>query len=114
MQRAVRQIRALDHDVVGKDEAALEGVPDDAAAQEMAAILDVQLDARFVEARRLPPDIRHDLAKVVRACPRPGRAPDVAGVAHAARMRQGRIKVFALEVRISGKWGSSQGECRPR
>jgi hypothetical protein len=24
-----------------------------------------------------------------------------------------RIKVFALEVRISGKWGSNQGKCRP-
>jgi hypothetical protein len=25
-----------------------------------------------------------------------------------------RTKVFALEVRISGKWGSNQGKRRPR
>jgi hypothetical protein len=25
-----------------------------------------------------------------------------------------RTKVFALEVRISGKWGSNHGQCRPR
>ena len=24
-----------------------------------------------------------------------------------------RTKVFALEVRISGKWGSNRGKCRP-
>jgi hypothetical protein len=25
-----------------------------------------------------------------------------------------RTEVFALEVRISGKWGSNRGKCRPR
>jgi len=29
-------------------------------------------------------------------------------------MQRGRTKVFALEVRVSGKWGSNHDKCRLR
>jgi len=31
-----------------------------------------------------------------------------------SRFREIRTKVLALEVRVSGEWGSNQGECQPR
>ena len=45
----------------------LESPPRDELIERAAAILGVQLDDLFVEARRLPPDMRQDMAKVVRA-----------------------------------------------
>ena len=43
MQQAVREVRALDHDVVGEDEAALEGTTGDAAMEEAAPVLRLRL-----------------------------------------------------------------------
>lgn len=45
----------------------LESPPRDELIARAAAILGVQMDDLFVEARRLPPDMRDDMAKVVRA-----------------------------------------------
>ncbi len=45
----------------------LESPPRDELIERAAAILGVQMDDLFVEARRLPPDMRDDMAKVVRA-----------------------------------------------
>jgi len=38
----------------------------------------------------------------------------VGGSGRFARVTRVRTKVFAPEARISGKWGSNRGECRPR
>ena len=45
----------------------LESPPRDQLIERAAAILGVQMDDLYVEARRLPPDMRQDMAKVVRA-----------------------------------------------
>ena len=45
----------------------LESPPRDHLIERAAAILGVQMDDLFVEAQRLPPDMRGDMAKVVRA-----------------------------------------------
>jgi transcriptional regulator with XRE-family HTH domain len=41
--------------------------PRDQIIERAAAILGVRMDELFVEAERLPPDMRHDLGKVVLA-----------------------------------------------
>ena len=45
----------------------LESPPRDHLIERAAAILGLQMDDLFVEAQRLPPDMRGDMAKVVRA-----------------------------------------------
>jgi transcriptional regulator with XRE-family HTH domain len=45
----------------------IEKPPSDELVQRAAAILGIQLDALFVEAQRLPPDMRRDIGKVVLA-----------------------------------------------
>jgi len=45
----------------------LEKPPRDDLIERAAAILGIQLDALFVEARRLPPDMQRDLDRVVLA-----------------------------------------------
>jgi len=45
----------------------LESPPRDQLIERAAAILGIRMDDLFVEARRLPPDMRTDMAKVVRA-----------------------------------------------
>ena len=44
-----------------------ENPPRDELIQSAAAILGVRMDDLFVEAQRLPPDMRKDMAKVVQA-----------------------------------------------
>lgn len=48
-------------------ERGLESPPRDELIERAAAILGVQMDDLFVQARRLPPDMRDDMEKVVRA-----------------------------------------------
>jgi transcriptional regulator with XRE-family HTH domain len=48
-------------------ERGLESPPRDELIERAAAILGLQLDDLFVQARRLPPDMRDDMEKVVRA-----------------------------------------------
>jgi transcriptional regulator with XRE-family HTH domain len=45
----------------------LESPPRDHLIERAAAILGLQMDDLFVEAQRLPPDMRGDMAKVVHA-----------------------------------------------
>lgn len=45
----------------------LESPPRDELIERAAAILGLQMDDLFVKARRLPPDMRDDMEKVVRA-----------------------------------------------
>ncbi len=45
----------------------LESPPRDHLIERAAAILGIRMDDLFVEAQRLPPDMRTDMAKVVRA-----------------------------------------------
>ena len=45
----------------------IEKPPSDELVQRAAAILGIQLDDLFVEAQRLPPDMRRDIGKVVLA-----------------------------------------------
>ena len=45
----------------------LESPPRDQLIERAAAILGIRMDNLFVEAQRLPPDMRTDMAKVVRA-----------------------------------------------
>ena len=45
----------------------LESPPRDQLIERAAAILGLLMDDLFVEAQRLPPDMRQDMAKVVRA-----------------------------------------------
>ena len=45
----------------------MESPPRDQLIERAAAILGLRLDDVFVEAQRLPPDMRTDMAKVVRA-----------------------------------------------
>ena len=45
----------------------LESPPRDQLIERAAAILGIRMDDLFVEAQRLPPDMRTDMAKVVRA-----------------------------------------------
>ncbi len=45
----------------------LESPPRDHLIERAAAILGLQMDDLFVEAQRLPPDMRQDMGKVVRA-----------------------------------------------
>ncbi|WP_203072212.1 helix-turn-helix domain-containing protein [Falsiroseomonas ponticola] len=45
----------------------LESPPRDHLIERAAAILGVQMDDLFVEAQRLPPDMRQDMGNVVRA-----------------------------------------------
>ncbi|PWS35175.1 XRE family transcriptional regulator [Falsiroseomonas bella] len=48
-------------------ERGLESPPRDELIERAAAILGLQMDDLFVKARRLPPDMRDDMEKVVRA-----------------------------------------------
>ena len=48
-------------------ERGLESPPRDELIERAAAILGVQMDDLFVQARRLPPDMRENMEKVVRA-----------------------------------------------
>lgn len=48
-------------------ERGLESPPRDELIERAAAILGLQMDDLFVMARRLPPDMRDDMEKVVRA-----------------------------------------------
>lgn len=45
----------------------LDKPPSDEIVQRVAAILGIPLDALFVEAQRLPPDMRKDMGRVVLA-----------------------------------------------
>lgn len=45
----------------------LESPPRDQLIERAAAILGIRMDDLFVEAQRLPPDMRGDMAQVVRA-----------------------------------------------
>jgi transcriptional regulator with XRE-family HTH domain len=45
----------------------LESPPRDELIEKAAAILGIQMDDLFIEAQRLPPDLRPDIGKVVRA-----------------------------------------------
>jgi HTH-type transcriptional regulator, competence development regulator len=45
----------------------LDSPPSDEVVERTAAILGIQLDTLFVEAQRLPPDMRRDIGQVVLA-----------------------------------------------
>jgi transcriptional regulator with XRE-family HTH domain len=48
-------------------ERSIEGPPSDELVERVAAILGIPMDELFIEAKRLPPDMRQDMGRVVLA-----------------------------------------------